>query len=311
MLHRLTTLLPLFLAMSAVATAQTNDLEEVVIVAPYGAEVARDRIAGNIQQADATEVQSLQALDLSDFLNRRFSSVSINQAQNNPLQPDLNFRGFSASPLLGMAQGIAVYVNGVRANEPFGDTVNWDLIPESAIQDVQLGGGAQPMFGENALGGALVVRYKNGFEMTDGSGEVYGGSYGRVGAVIEGGGNDGNKGWYGNVDYFTEDGWREHSDSQALRAYGSFSLESERNSAELSLLLGRTKLRGNGTAPVELLAQDRREVFTWPDITENETIQLTLQGERRLHSDWRLAANVFWRQVDSDSFNGDATPFEI
>ena len=308
---RLTTLLALsLLAVSAGIRAQTNDLEEVVIVAPYGAAIARDRIPGLIQQADSAEVQSMQPLDLTDFLNRRFSSVSVNHAQSNPLQPDLNFRGFTASPLLGMAQGIAVYVNGVRINEPFGDTVNWDLIPESAIQDVQLGGGAQPMFGENALGGALVVRYKNGFQSTGGSGEVYGGSYGRVGATVETGGNDGAKGWYGNVDYLTEDGWREHSDSEALRAFGSFSLEGERSSFEASLLLGRTRLRGNGTAPVELLAQDRREVFTWPDITENDTAQLTLQGERRLRSDWRLGANVFWRGVDTDTFNGDATPFE-
>jgi len=243
---RLTTLLALsLLAVSAGVRAQSQDLEEVVIVAPYGAAIARDRIPGLIQQADSAEVQSLQSLDLTDFLNRRFSSVSVNHAQSNPLQPDLNFRGFTASPLLGMAQGIAVYVNGVSINEPFGDTVNWDLIPESAIQDVQLGGGAQPMFGENALGGALVVRYKNGFQSTGGSGEVYGGSYGRVGATVEAGGNDGAKGWYGNVDYLTEDGWREHSDSEALRAFGSFSLEGERGSFEASLLLGRTRLRGN------------------------------------------------------------------
>ncbi len=308
---RLTSLLALsLLAISAGVRAQDDDLEEVVIVAPYGAEIARDRIPGLIQQADAADVQQLQPLDLSDFLNRRFSSVSINHAQSNPLQPDLNFRGFTASPLLGMAQGLAVYVNGVRANEPFGDTVNWDLIPESAIQDVQLGGGAQPMFGENALGGALVIRYKNGFQSNGGAGELYGGSYGRVGAMLEAGGNDGTKGWYGNVDYLTEDGWREHSGSEALRAFGSFSLEGERSSGELSVLLGSTRLRGNGTAPVELLEEARREVFTWPDITENETVQLTLQGERRLQSDWRLAANVFWRAVHTDSFNGDATPFE-
>jgi outer membrane receptor protein involved in Fe transport len=308
---RLTTLLALSLvAGPAVTGAQTKDLEEVVIVAPYGAAVDRDRVATRVQQADSSDVKSLQPLDLGDFLDRRFGSVSINQAQNNPLQPDVNYRGFTASPLLGMAQGIAVYVNGVRTNEPFGDTVNWDLIPVSAIQTVQLGGGPQPMFGENALGGALVLRYKDGFTSPGGSGEVYGGSFGRHGAVFEAGKNEGIWGLYGNVDYLAEDGWREHSDSEALRAYGSLAIEGEQGSFETSVLLGRTRLRGNGAAPVELLEQDRRAVFTWPDETENETMQLTLQGERRLAADWRLAANVFWRRVDSDSFNGDATPFE-
>ncbi len=32
--------------------------------------------------------------------------------------------------MLGTPQGLAVYQNGVRINEVFGDTVNWDLIPE-------------------------------------------------------------------------------------------------------------------------------------------------------------------------------------
>ena len=109
----------------------------------------------NVQTADAEQIEKLQPLDLTDFLNRQFASVSINHAQNNPLQPDVNFRGFTASPLLGLAPGLAVYQNGVRINEPFGDTVNWDLLPVSAIGSVQLLAGTNPVFGLNTLGGAL------------------------------------------------------------------------------------------------------------------------------------------------------------
>ena len=111
-----------------------SPLEEVVVVAPYGAGVDPDLVPANVQRATAEQLQRSQALDLTDFLNRQFSSVSINHAQNNPLQPDFNFRGFTASPLLGLPQGIAVYQNGVRINEPFGDTINWDLVPLSAIE---------------------------------------------------------------------------------------------------------------------------------------------------------------------------------
>ena len=98
------------------------------MAAPYGFDIARDRVPANVQTATAEDIRQSQALDLTDFMNRELGSVSINQAQNNPLQPDVNFRGFTASPLLGLAQGLAVYENGVRINEPFGDTVNWDLI---------------------------------------------------------------------------------------------------------------------------------------------------------------------------------------
>lgn len=104
-------------------------LEEVVIIAPYGTALSRDRIAANVQSADAEQIERAQTLDITDFLNRNFASVSINHAQNNPLQPDVNFRGFTASPLLGLPMGLTVYQNGVRVNEPFGDVINWDLIP--------------------------------------------------------------------------------------------------------------------------------------------------------------------------------------
>ena len=151
-------------------------------------------VPANVQRATAEQLERSQALDLTDFLNRGFSSVSINQAQNNPLQPDFNFRGFTASPLLGLPQGIAVYQNGVRMNEPFGDTINWDLVPLSAVSAVQLLAGAQPVFGLNTLGGALSLQMKNGFNYENDQVESYGGSFARRGASIQSGGNNGPMG---------------------------------------------------------------------------------------------------------------------
>src|SRR6185295_12244067 len=114
--------------------------------------------------------------DLTDFLNRQFSSVSINHAQNNPLQPDVNFRGFTASPLLGLPQGLTVYQNGMRLNDTFGDAVDWDLVPLSAVNEVQLLAGPNPVFGLNTLGGALSLQMKNGFNYKGTGAEAYGGS---------------------------------------------------------------------------------------------------------------------------------------
>jgi iron complex outermembrane receptor protein len=135
--------------------AHLPPLEEVVVVAPYGTAIDPTLVPANVQRAVAEQLQRSQSLDLTDFLNRQFGSVSINHAQNNPLQPDFNFRGFTASPLLGLPQGLSVFENGVRINDTFGDTVNWDLIPVSAIDNVQMLAGAQPVFGLNTLGGAL------------------------------------------------------------------------------------------------------------------------------------------------------------
>jgi outer membrane cobalamin receptor len=161
------------------------------VVAPYGTAVDPTLVPANVQRALAEQLQRSQALDLTDFLNRQFSSVSINHAQNNPLQPDFNFRGFTASPLLGLPQGLSVYENGVRINDPFGDTINWDLIPVSAIDNVQMLAGAQPVFGLNTLGGALSLRMKNGFGQQGTQLDAYGGAFGRLGTSLQVGGNDG------------------------------------------------------------------------------------------------------------------------
>ena len=80
------------------------------------------------------------------------------------MQPDIQYRGFIGSPLLGLPQGLAVYQDGVRINEPFGDTVSWALIPNNAIADVAFIPGSNPLFGRNALGGSLSYKTKTGFE---------------------------------------------------------------------------------------------------------------------------------------------------
>lgn len=297
-------------AATGAESGRSKTLEEVVVVAPYGAGIDVELVPANVQRAAAEQIERSQALDLTDFLNRDFSGVSINHAQNNPLQPDFNFRGFTASPLLGLPQGLSVYQNGVRLNEPFGDTVNWDLIPLSAINAVQLLAGAQPVFGLNTLGGALSLQMKNGFNYQGAQAEGYGGSFGRLGASVQVGGNNGRRGFYGNVDYFEEDGWRDDSESQALRMFGAVGLHGTDWAVDLSAAYGNTELRGNGASPIELLEVDRSAVFTHPDLTENEHAQLILEGSRTLSDAMRIAGNVFYRSIDTDTFNGDATVFE-
>jgi iron complex outermembrane receptor protein len=298
-------------AAAACAMAATpSPLEEVVVVAPYGTAVDPALVPANVQRAIAEQLQRSQAFDLTDFLNRQFSSVSINHAQNNPLQPDFNFRGFTASPLLGLPQGLAVYQNGVRINDPFGDTINWDLIAMSAIDNVQLLAGAQPVFGLNTLGGALSMQMKNGFNYQGTQAELYDGSFGRLAASVQAGGNDGRWGFYGNADYFEEDGWRDFSRSQALRLYGAVSLHESHWSIDVSAAYANTELRGNGASPVELLAIDRSAVFTHPDLTENEHTQLVLESSRHISDALRISGNAFYRRLETDTFNGDGTVFE-
>jgi iron complex outermembrane receptor protein len=296
----------------AVGEVDAQDLEEVVVVAtPIPSTIGLDpnKFASHVQQATAKQLAASNFLDMTSFINSTFSSVNINEAQNNPLQPDVRFRGYTASPLLGLPQGLAVYQNGARINEPLGDAVNWDLIPQSAINSISLISGANPVFGLNTLGGALAIQMKNGFNYQGHGGAVSGGSYDRLTVNGESGGNNDVFGYYINVHYFQEDGWRDDSVSDALNLWGSLSWRGENSTADAGFAYGKSDLRGNGPSPVGLLNVDREVVFTSPDITENDMQMVTLEGTHFFNPEIQLAGDFFYRQNDTDAFNGDASEF--
>lgn len=301
----------LALALNAEVLAQ--DLEEIVVIGivPAGASQDRSKIPYPIQTGSAADLENIAAVGIADFLKQSFSSISLNDAQNNPLQPDLQYRGFSVSPLLGLAQGIAVYQNGVRINEPLGDAVNWDLLPQSAIQRVTLSGGANPLFGLNSLGGSLVIDMKDGFDFAGTNIQVSTGSFGRTSANIEYGGNDGQLAYYFNVESFAENGWRDHSDSEALNFYSSIGWRSDYTSLNFNYQFGDSELIGFGASPVELVALDREAIFTGPDITENNMHMVSLDFAHQVTSSISFGGNVFYRKNQTDSFNGDGSEFAV
>ncbi|MEX2375597.1 MAG: TonB-dependent receptor [Dehalococcoidia bacterium] len=288
--------------------------EEILVVAPTpggGAGLDPDKLPYNVQSADADALERSQSVDLTDFLSTNLGSVNINSAQNNPLQPDVQYRGYAASPLLGLAQGIAVFQNGARINEPLGDAVNFDLLPASAIHSINLVGGSNPLYGLNTLGGALTVTMKNGFNFQGTRAEVSGGAWGRITSSVESGGNDGRFGYYVNVSYFEEDGWRDLSDSDALNVFGSASYREGPTSLDLSFQYGDTDLTGNGASPVGLIEVDRDGIFTAPDITENEMVMFTFNGGHDFTDQISANLNGFYRDNETDSFNGDGSEFAL
>ena len=301
------------LTVTMTTQALAQDVEEIVVVGvvPVGASQDLGKVPYPIQAGNAADLENMQAVSIADFLKQSFSSISLNDAQNNPLQPDLQYRGFTASPLLGLAQGIAVYQNGVRINEPLGDAVNWDLLPQSAIGNIALSGGANPLFGLNSLGGSLAIDMKDGFNFDGSSIEVSAGSFGRTTANIEMGGNDGQFGYYINVESFDEDGWRDHSDSDALSFYGSVGWHSTSTQLNFNYQYGDSELIGFGSSPIELIKLDREAIFTGPDITENDMNMVSMDFSHQATSSISFGGNIFYRDNKTDSYNGDGSDFAV
>lgn len=295
---------------------QTTKLDDVTVIGNtpiYGVGIEKNRIAAAVQSANADDLEKSQSLNVAEHLRYNFSSVTINEAVNNPFQPDVQYRGFTASPLLGLPQGLSVYVNGVRFNEPFGDTVNWDLLPEGAIDNITLFAGSNPVFGQNTLGGALSIKTKNGFDNEGNQIEASIGNDGRMNVEVQSGGNDGEFGYFVIGNYYEEDGWRDHSPTEVQQGLATLTWRGENgNNIELTAAANNNVMIGNGAAPIGLLeAEGRESIYTQPDQTETNLAILTLSGDTWIDDSTQVAGNVFYRRNKVKTLNGDDSDYGL
>ncbi len=265
-----------------------------------------DRFAGNAQSISAGDSAHLHSLEVSDTLHKLSSSFNVNSTQNNPYQNDVYYRGFLVSPLVGTANGLSVYLDGMRINEGFGNTINWDLIPQSAISAIDVVPGSNPLFGRNTLGGSLSMRTKSGFSHPGTRIEAGYGSFDRRSIDLEHGGSVGAMDWYLNASGVNEDGWREYSPSRVRQFFGKFGWESERTDIDLSLARIDNDLTGNGLAPEGLLQIDPESVHSYPDYTGNEVDYFNATLSHDINASLQLAGNAYRRSFERRTLNGDA-----
>jgi outer membrane receptor protein involved in Fe transport len=287
--------------------ATVQELPQVTVIGntPLGGlGLPLNQIPANVQTADSKDMQRQQTLDLADYLNGNFSGVNVSESADNPFQLDINYHGFTASPLLGTPEGLSVYVDGVRVNESFGDTVNWDLIPQSAISTVTLMSGSNPVFGLNTLGGALSVKTKSGHDNPGTEFEVYGGSFGRRSVEGETGGELGNFDYFFAGNYFDETGWRDNSPSRVYQGFGKVGWQNDKTDIDLSYTYADTVLWGNGATPVSMLDY-RREASYTPDLTENLLSFVNLTGSQFLTDKLLLSGNAYYRRLTTSAINGN------
>ncbi|MCB5207397.1 TonB-dependent receptor domain-containing protein [Methylovorus mays] len=271
-----------------------------------GLNLTKEQIPGNVQSVTAEEIKANNSLSITDLLNSKLQSVNVNDYQGNPFQMDLTYRGFTAGPQIGSQQGLSVFFDGIRVNEPFGDVVNWDMIPMNAIAGLDVFPGSNPLFGLNTLGGAISIKTKSGFDSPGISAQILKGSYGREQLQASAGWNNGSSvAAFAAVNLFMEDGWRDNSPSKVNQAFGKIEWQGERASLAFSTLAVVNKLVGNGTVPTELYKQDPTAVFTSPDVTRNRLLQMQISGAFEINDTMNLTGMVYDRSSKRTSNTGD------
>jgi outer membrane receptor protein involved in Fe transport len=291
----------------ALARGEEPDMapsQAIIVTAPGGAIDSDDAIS-----VGALDISRADTPDLLAALTRNMAGVTLQDAQNNPWQPNLVYRGFVASPLQGQSQGLAVYLDGARFNQPFGDTVQFDLIPEAAIRKLSILD-ASPVYGLNALGGAVLLETKTGRSDPGLEASATGGRFGYAEGSIAGGIARGNVNAFGAFQYSRDDGWRDHSPSRLYNGYLDLGFDTEGGGLHMKLVGADTDLTGNGVSPVELLAADRRAVFTWPDNSRSRYGRISLHPWVALSRTTRIEGTLYAQRLTLRTVNGDAADIE-
>lgn len=263
-----------------------------------------EQVPANVQVIRERDLREQPGPSIADHLGDARAGFAASRPGGNPLQPDVSFRGFSASPLFGAPQALSAYLDGVRVNEAFGDVVNWDLIPRIAVSAINVIPGSNPAFGLNTLGGALAIETKSGARFPGTVLRGYGGSFGRLGAELETGGARDGRHYYVAGNSFSERGWREHSASRANQVFTKLGASDDSGRVELSVLGADTRLEGTQALPLSMLA-DPRQAYTWPDRTENQLAHATLSAARRVGADNLVSGHVYLRDLSSRNVNSN------
>jgi iron complex outermembrane recepter protein len=288
-------------------SGQAAALQSVVVVGTTilpGQAMPLSQVPANVQTLQGDAAAGPRAATLAQALDRGVGSVNVNDTAGNPYQLDVNFRGFTASPALGTPQGLSVFVDGVRVNEAFGDTVHWDLIPAGAIASVSVIPGSNPVFGLNTLGGALNVTTRDGFDEDGGQVRAYGGMWGRHAVDAEAGGHDAHLAYFVTGSALREQGWGRHDPSRVAQFFGKLGWRDGANRSAISLATADTRLEGNQTLPLSWL-DDPRQAYSWPDHQADRLAFVNANASRQVLPELLLEANVFRRTLRSDVFNSN------
>ncbi|MEQ1696778.1 MAG: TonB-dependent receptor [Hyphomicrobiaceae bacterium] len=288
------------------SVAQVVEPGSQVKLSPIGGEIPIEKYSGAVSTVSSANITSSGSNNTTDALQQRVPGVAIVDVAGNSFQQEVNFRGFSAAPNNGVAQGLAVYQNGVRINEIFGDTVNWDQVPSVAVSDIAVVTG-NPVFGLNAIGGAVLVTMKDGFSYQGTEIDARFGSFGRRQGSLQHGAQYGNFATYVAIEGVKDDGWRDHSDSTVRRAYADLGFKNSQTEMHLNFTGSSNFFGAAAATPLDLVNQRYGSVFTTPQTIKNKMGMLSFNASQMVSNTLKVSGNVYYRKFKQKRVDGNVS----
>ena len=223
--------------------------------------------------------------------------------QGNSWQMDLSFRGFRSSSVTGESQGLSVFVDGVRVNEPTVEEINFDLLPLDDIDRIEVIRGPAAGFGRNTLGGVINIvtrRSAAGYEIVP---EIEGGSFGRQKYRLQAGGASGPFDAYVAGSFFKEEGWRDESASRVAKFFGKVGLKYGGTDAVLSYQRADNRIEQPGSLPYPDLRRDPTQNYTGGDFFKPTMNLVNLSVRHSISPELAVSMTGFGRWLDAEQFN--------
>ncbi len=280
-------------------------LPEILVTAPARLpeiSLSPAEFPASVQVITGEEIRRSGSLNLQEYM-QRLPGVHLNDEQGNSFQPDLSFRGFTGTSVTGIPQGISVFVDGVRVNEPDVEEINFDLLPLDDVERIELIRGPIAVFGRNTLAGSLNIITRRGGTEREIVPEISGGSFGRQKYRLHVGGTEGLIDYYFSGTYFMEDGFRDDTDSRVSGVFGKLGYRKGGTDIALSYQYQNNNIKQAGSLPQSVLQVDREQNFTAGDFFKPNLNQATLNAHQALGGGFSMALNGFVRSLDAEQFN--------
>ncbi|MBS0232070.1 MAG: TonB-dependent receptor [Proteobacteria bacterium] len=279
-----------------------------------GSEIPIDKVPGGVSTVSSSELARSGTEYVPDALASYVPGVILSDLQGNVFQTNVDYRGFNSSPVDGVPQGLAVYQNGVRINEAFGDTVNYDFLPTVAIESMTIMSG-NPVYGLNAIGGALSIDMKNGFTYQGLETDARFGSFGREQGSIQDGMRFGNWATYIALEDIRDNGYRDFGASDIRRMYADLGVRGDDSEFHLNFTGANNSVGVAAASPLQLLdEQGWDKTFSTPQTTTNQVEMVSLNGKVRASDTVDLSGVAYYRHFNQQHVDGnisDATPCPI
>lgn len=274
-----------------------------------GSEIPLAKVPNGVSSVTASDIQRTGDVTVQDVLETRVPGIIVNDMQGNEFQTEVQYRGFSSSPVNGVPQGLAVYQNGVRINEAFGDIVNWDFLPSNAISNMTVMS-SNPVFGLNAIGGAISVDMRDGFNFHGAEFDVRGGSFGRIQGSGAVGAQSGNWAMFIAAEDINDDGWRQFSPAEIHRMYADLGFKNRDAEFHVNFTGADNFVGAVTAAPVQLLDEGWNRVYTNPQTTQNDMEMVSINGSVKATNTLTFSGVTYYRHFKQAHLDGNILEVE-